>query len=318
MAKCKALNKLSPEIFQLNSKIIFNKPIAPGHYHISLHAPSIARLAGPGQFVHIKVNDDIEPLLRRPFSIHRVTGTKARQHTSTPRPNDCSTRQTEVGLVGQAAASNIEILYKVIGKGTEILSQRKQGESLNIIGPLGNGFNYQPSALSHQPVVFVAGGVGTAPLVFLAEKLSAINPKASADIKPIVLIGAKTKSHILCESEFKKYGCDVKAATDDGSRGFKGNVTELLKKILSATSHQPPAAIYACGPRVMLKEVAKIASMKKISCQISLEEFLACGMGACLGCAVKVKAINYKLSTINRYKLVCKDGPVFDSEEILW
>ncbi len=248
-------------MFQTKAKIIYNAKISNNYFHCCLQAANIAKSATAGQFVNIKVGEGFDPLLRRPFSIHAAKG------------------------------KSIEIIYEVVGKGSELFSQRKQGEYADIIGPLGNGFSVLGSRLS----VLVAGGMGVAPLVFLAKKL--------AKHKPLVLIGAKTKNQILCEREFKNLGCEIKIATDDGSRGFKGRVTDLLKKVLR------PSTIYACGPKPMLKEIAIISKNLKIPAQISLEEHMACGIGACLGCVVDTK---------NGFKRVCKEGPVFLADEIIW
>jgi dihydroorotate dehydrogenase electron transfer subunit len=213
----------------------------------------------------------------------------------------------------------------VLGEGTQILSQRRKGEFLQVIGPLGNGFSYRSQGQEvRRSSVLVAGGMGVAPLIFLAEKLREIqNPKSK--IQNTVLIGAKTKNQILCEKEFKSCGYEVKIATDDGSKGFKGKVTELLRDILAssfklqasskhitkpvACSLQPLVAIYACGPKPMLKEIAMLSRKYNIPSQVSLEEHMACGIGACLGCAVNTK---------QGYKRVCQDGPVFFADEIAW
>ena len=138
--------------------------------------------------------------------------------------------------------------------------------------------------------------MGIAPLVFLAEKL-----KSKAE----VFIGGKTKKQILCEEELKKLGCDVKIATDDGSLGFKGLVTNLLKKRLREKNK--PLMIFSCGPKAMLREIANISKKYKIPAQISLEEHMACGIGACFGCSVETRF---------GYKRVCKEGPVFDARDI--
>jgi dihydroorotate dehydrogenase electron transfer subunit len=210
----------------------------------------------------------------------------------------------------------------VVGKGTEILSQKKAREYLDIIGPLGNGFGYRTSYIVARTSILVVGGIGVVPLLFLAEKLNERNTQylpagrqgaipacRQAGRNTLVLIGAKTKDHILCEKEFKKLGYSVKIATDDGSKGFKGNVTELLRNILRSTKYDMRYTIYACGPRPMLKEIALISQKYNIPAQVSLEEHMACGIGACLGCAV---------NTRDGYKRVCKEGPVFDAEEIIW
>jgi len=273
-------------MLQLKAKLNFNKKVKGNYFHLAIQAPRITKQALPGQFLNIRVNDSCEPLLRRPFSIHRVSG------------------------------SSLEILYEVVGKGTEILSQRKPGDYLDVVGPLGSGFNLIPNTYNQTPIL-VAGGMGVAPLVFLVEKLK--------ESKPFLLIGAKTKSQILCEKEFKQLGCSVKIATDDGSRGFKGKVTELLEKILVAGRRsqvagrkikklvacdlRPETIIYACGPRPMLKEISRISQEYRIPAQISLEEHMACGIGACLGCVVKTR---------QGFQRVCKEGPVFKADEIVW
>lgn len=254
---------------QLKTKIIFNKKIKNNYWLLEFESGIIVKNAHPGQFVNIKVSQGLEPLLRRPISIHSVKGNK------------------------------IKIIYEAVGVGTQILSQRKPDEFLDIIGPLGNGFGHRPSAIGHRPIL-IAGGMGVAPLVFLAEKI-----KSS---KPLVLIGAKTKSQILCAQEFIALGCTVKIATDDGSLGFKGKVTDLFKQLPSTIDHRP-SAIYACGPGPMLKVISEIANKNKINAQLSLEEHMACGIGACLGCVV---------STKTGYKSVCKDGPVFSAKELTW
>jgi len=270
-------------MLQTRVKILYNKKIKGNYFHLVLQAPKITKESLPGQFLHIKVNDAYEPLLRRPFSIHRLTGV------------------------------NVEVLYEVVGRATQILSHRKPGEYLDVIGPLGNGFqlNTKHKTLS----ILVAGGMGVAPLVFLAQRL--------AKQRPMVLIGAKTEKQALREKEFERLGCKVKVATDDGSVGFKGKATELLDNILAsrfrlhasgskkhvACSLQHAAQIYACGPRPMLKEISRISKEYNISAQVSLEEHMACGIGACLGCVVNTK---------DGFKRVCKEGPVFNADEIIW
>ena len=235
-------------MFQIKAKIIYNRVIRSGYLSCLLDAPLIAKKAKPGQFLHIKINTGYRPFLRRPFSIHEATG------------------------------SRLNILYEVLGKGTKALSLKKTGEHLDIIGPLGNGFSYHSPLTDYHLSLLVAGGMGVAPLLFLARKIKSDYPKYAI----WVLIGAKTKRGILCEKEFKKLGCEVKIATDDGSKGFKGKVTALLERQLR-TTHYELRTIYACGPRPMLKETNAICKKYKISGQISLEEHLACGIGACLG-----------------------------------
>lgn len=256
----------------IRAKIISNKKVSHVYYNMSLDAPYIARLAKPGQFTQIKCNDSFEPLLRRPFSIHRVN-------------------------------RNIEILYETVGKGTEILSNKKEGDKIDVLGPLGNGFTL-PRATNGEPrAIIIAGGIGAAPLVYLAEELT------KKKIKTIVLIGAKTKNLILCEKDFKKATPEVYVSTDDGTYGSQGFVSKLFHKILKTTESKFETIVYVCGPYEMLKCIANICQERKFECQVSLEEKMACGIGVCLGCAIKTKSGT---------KLACKDGPVFNAEELIW
>jgi len=258
---------------QVKAKIILNEKAAPERFRMRLEAPSIAKEARPGQFLMLKCQDDPLFMLRRPLAFHRIM------------------------------KDSFDVLYQVVGKGTEILAQRKPGETLDVIGPLGNGFtSHVPRPTSH--VILIAGGIAVAPLLAFAEAL----PKKICS-KSVVIIGACTKSHILCVDEFKKLGLRVEIATEDGTMGEKGLATDALKDFLRSTPHALRSTIFACGPKRMLKEVAKIARTNEIKCEVSLEEKMACGTGVCLGCAVK---------TVKGNRLVCKDGPVFNAEEIVW
>ena len=221
----------------------------------------------PGQFFNIRINNSNKPFLRRPFGAHRIEKGK------------------------------VFILYKVVGEATKVFSRKKKNNIVDVLGPLGNSFNTKKV----KTAFLVAGGHGVAPLYGLAKELK------KKKCKVHVFIGACAKKHIVCESEFKKLGTKVHIATDDGSKGYKGLVTNLLKKTLISLPKE--AKIYACGPKPMLKATAKVAKESKVLAELSLEEYMACGIGTCLGCAVK---------TQNGYKMVCKDGPIFDSRDIVW
>ncbi|MDP3789892.1 MAG: dihydroorotate dehydrogenase electron transfer subunit [Candidatus Omnitrophota bacterium] len=309
---------------QLQCRIVENKKIAADFYKMRIESPHLAKNSKPGQFVEIRCSEKTDPLLRRPLGCHRIL------------------------------RDGIEMLYEVVGKGTELLSHKKMGESLDVIGPLGNGFTLNTKRYPLNTIL-VAGGIGVAPLLALVESLAySIErlPAASQLIrrqagiayskkrKIDVFIGAKTKSHILCDNDFKKLGCEIHISTEDGSMGKKGVITKLLVDFLNASATKiggsayggkrytlPPktdpsqaesAIIYACGPNAMLKEIAYIAKAKRMACQVSLEEHMACGVGACLGCPVKVKSPYTMRGTQYEYKMVCKDGPVFNAEEIAW
>ena len=276
----------------IKAKILSNKKAGHAYYKMTLDAPYIARMAKPGQFVQIKCSDFLEPFLRRPFSIHRVKGEP--RTTSFARVRGRGSRVNE-----------IEILYEVVGKGTEILAGKKVGDFVNILGPLGTGFSL-PRAHAPNPeprAIIISGGIGAAPLVYLAEELKKNN------IKTIVLIGAKTKDVILCEKDFKNITREVYVSTDDGTYGCHGFVSRLFHNILKTSESRFETIVYVCGPHGMLRCIAEICRERGFECQVSLEEKMACGIGVCLGCACKTK---------EGYKTVCTQGPVFQSSYVDW
>ena len=186
--------------------------------------------------------------------------------------------------------TTLTIVYKVVGKGTEQMSTMVAGESLDILTGLGNGYDL---SLSGDRPVLLGGGVGVPPMYNLARKLIAEGKKVS------VILGFNTKSEIFYEEEFKKLGCEVTVTTVDGSYGIKGFVTTALENM-------DYTYFYTCGPEPMLKAVYKAS---KTSGQMSFEERMGCGFGACMGCSCK---------TLTGYKRICKEGPVMKKEEILW
>ena len=193
------------------------------------------------------------------------------------------------------------------------MAQKRPGHTLKALGPLGKPFTQK---LKEKKRVLVAGGVGVPPLVFLAERLRERGTKDERR-RTKVLIGAKTKDSILCEKEFRDLGCEVRVATDDGSRGFKGYVSNLLKKELSTIDYRI-LTIYACGPIPMLKEISRISLEHTIPAQLSLESHMACGIGACMGCVIKTRDVERETKDVFEYKRVCKEGPVFEAGEIIW
>ncbi len=196
---------------------------------------------------------------------------------------------------------NILILYKVVGKQTEKMSSWQKGYETKVLGPLGNSFDLSSdSDISH---VLIAGGVGVAPLIFVRDKLSLM------EITPYFFIGAKNKSElpIIKDPKSKLY-----LSSDDGSAGFAGNVVDHFKSMIN--SIKKPVSVYACGPDEMNREVAKLGVERRMKVQVSLERVMACGLGICQGCAIKTKDI----SGNNYYSLVCKDGPVFKGEEVVF
>lgn len=274
------------------ARIIFNRNISPGYYRMRISCPGLAARSKPGQFIMARVGSSIDPLLRRPFAVHRVC------------------RETDNAPAGNAS-SCIEILYRTVGKGTLLLSQKKRGQDIDLLGPLGNGFSI-PRHL--ETAVLVAGGIGVAPLLSLAHLLGRGNRAVSST----VIIGGASRGDILCGSDFRKTGARVAVSTEDGSRGIKGLATDLLRHVLDSLAPKTDPtrlAVYACGPPAMLQRVSVIARERAISCQVSLESNMACGVGACLGCSVPVRS---RTGSTALYQRVCTEGPVFDSTTIDW
>lgn len=218
-----------------------------------------------GQFLEIRVSDEIVPLLRRPISIYNVEG------------------------------DNIEFIFQVKGQGTDILKDKQEGDLIDILGPLGQGtFNFE----GKKNIAIIGGGIGIFPLHELANK-------AKQNAKINMYLGFRSKEFVVLEEEYKKLSDKFILTTDDGSYGEKGFAINFLAEDIEKEEID---GIYACGPLPMLKAVQKLAVEKNIPCQISLEERMGCGIGVCLGCAVKA---NVKEQTI--YTHVCKEGPVFDA-----
>jgi dihydroorotate dehydrogenase electron transfer subunit len=282
-------------MFREKCEILENKKVAPGHFVLRLGSAAIAKNACPGRFVQITCGESNDPLLPRPFSF--LTSTE----------NDFS------------------VLYQKVGKGTELLSELKKGAKIWVTGPLGNGFTTGTRRMTdkmYNSIVLVGGGVGIPPLYHLAEIVS----KQKTGIRPQnirVLLGARNKSLLLCENEFKKLGVTLEVATDDGSKGKKGFVTDIFEAYLK-TSNPLRTRVYTCGPTPMLKAVSALAVKYRIYCEVSVEVPMACGFGACLGCAIKVKATSGRRKTPSassediRYAIACVEGPVFKGSDILW
>jgi dihydroorotate dehydrogenase electron transfer subunit len=262
-------------MFDQDTEIIFNREIKPGIYLMGLRSSQIALESRPGQFVMVRVNEGIDPLLRRPFSI-----------------------------CGVSDKGDIRILYKIVGHGTEILAGKKAGEKLSVLGPLGQGFSLSDD---NKKAILVAGGMGIAPLLFLAGALKG---------RPMTFMaGFGSSRDVIPFQDITDQPMDISIATDDGSEGYAGLVTGLLDAYLDQNTQEKNAfTIYTCGPLPMLRKVSAIAHSHNISCQVSLESLMACGLGACQGCAVKI----ISQDNMVHYRHVCKDGPVFPSNTIDW
>ncbi len=256
---------------QVRATLTSNIEVMSKIHLVRLEAPGVAGEAKPGQFVMVGCGGDT--VLPRPLSIHRVDG-------------------------GQLA-----LLFSVVGKGTARLSELKKGETVDIFGPLGNGYTINPDSKN---LLLVAGGMGIAPLYFLAEaaagegkKVTIINGAQSCDcLLPV------TPSQRLFNGGVHPADFNVVCATDDGSEGFKGMATQLIPHYLEGIDQ-----VFACGPVAMYRSMARIPELKDIPVQLSLEIVMGCGVGVCYGCTIKTKS---------GLKQVCKDGPVFEMGEVAW
>jgi dihydroorotate dehydrogenase electron transfer subunit len=256
---------------QVKAPIVSTLEIMPQTYLFRLSAPEIAAAARPGQFVMVRCGK--ETILPRPFSIHSVEG------------------------------GEIVLLFSVVGKGTGWLAQLNKGDSLDIFGPLGNGYTIYPKSKN---LLLVAGGMGIAPLRFLADvaagegkKVIIIQGASSADCLLPLTPPQRLFNRGMMPASFQCVN-----ATEDGSEGFKGLATRLIPHYLEGIDQ-----IFACGPVPMYKAMSQMAELKNKPVQISLEIMMGCGMGVCYGCTIKTK---------NSLKQVCKDGPVFEMGEVAW
>ena len=267
-----------------STTILANHEIAPGYFRMKLLAPGIKAQAQPGQFIMIRPQTGLPTMLRRPFGILRCGFL----------PPECD---------GLPEREYLEILYKVVGKGTTFLSDLHAGDRAELLGHLGRGFDLGPKGTEK---ILVGGGIGLVPLYLLAETLMARGDKVR------LLIGGRTRDDILCVTEFERLGVETYVSTDDGSLGEAGFVTNVLDRKLSK---YPQAEVFACGPMPMLGAVAGICAHAGVALQVSLEAHMACGVGACLGCVVKGAGHS---NSNPRYLCTCKAGPVFQSDDLDW
>jgi dihydroorotate dehydrogenase electron transfer subunit len=268
--------------FQEQALILSQQQVARATYRMRLQSPLIAGSGQAGQFVLVRILDSWDPLLRRPFSFHRLF--------------------PQEGV--------IELLYRIVGRGTLLLSQCRAGTQLNLIGPLGNGFRLPMT--DRGPVLLMAGGIGIAPLCeLIVQLLDGGRDPATVHL----LYGARSAEDLLSAAEFQSYGIPVTWSTDDGSAGVHGLVTEQLVKILQVAGPEP-SVLYACGPLAMQYHVARLTLAHHLPAQLSLESLMACGVGACLGCALPT--VHPDDPRADHYVHVCKDGPIFSPEAIQW
>ena len=257
---------------QLKDIVKSNVGLTEDIYKMTVESEFISANAIAGQFVNIKCCEGTQALLRRPISICEVD-----------RENGC-----------------YDLLYQKKGSGTGLLSLKRPGDELDVLGPLGNGFDLD---MKYKRIAVVGGGIGIFPLLFALKESHAVVKKA--------YLGFRTKKLVVLEEEFRQNTSSLEITTDDGSYGTNGFVTDILKRDIAA---EPFDMIYTCGPMPMLKKVVEIAGANDISCQVSMEQRMGCGFGACLVCACKTHASDDQW----QYSHVCKDGPIFNAKDIIF
>ena len=255
--------------------IVSHTDAGPGYRFLVLAAPRLAASLVPGQFVHVRVPGLEASALRRPFSVF------------------------------DADDGEVTIMYKIVGRGTAALATAKDGDTVEVLGPLGHGF---PGTCKGTPLL-VGGGYGVAPLYFLSKRLVA------GGLKPILFVGGRTKDDLLALDRFAALGVDVRTATNDGSAGVKGFVTEPLDDALIELRRQGGSfEFFTCGPDGLLKAVAQRAVGTGSKGWISMDRHMICGVGACFACIQKIKMPNGDVFNAR----CCVNGPVFNAEDIVW
>ena len=260
-------------------KVLYKTMLTKDVVRIVLENNELAQICKPGQFLNIKCGQDNSMVLRRPISINKASRERG----------------------------TITIVFRIVGKGTELLSKDfDRGDLMDVMGPLGNGFEYDKIE-TNKKIAIVAGGMGVMPMLFLSKRLK--------DHEHDIFLGYRDKEDIMLESEYRKYTDNVFISTDDGSAGFAGFITDLFKKHLTFKNYD---YVFACGPKPMflnLKNILDLNGNAKTECQISMEEKMGCGIGACLVCSCKIKT---QTEEGFDYKRVCKDGQVFNMKEVIF
>jgi len=260
-------------LFQVYAKVINQKEIIKNHFILKIFAPEIVQKAIPGQFIMLSAWKQRDPLLRRPFTFNRFFSKEG----------------------------SFEILYKKIGKGTEIMSHLKYGDQVNLLGPLGNGIKFSQGI---KKIAIVCRGIGVAPMLSIVDKAK----EKGIDI--YAYLSATTKGSLLRKEEIKEKAKSLYITTDDTSLGISGKVTDLLEETLRKVKID---AVYTCGSKRLKCHIESLKEQYGFSAWVILEEQMACGIGVCKGCAIRAKKVG---NSSDRYRLVCKDGPVFPVDEV--
>jgi dihydroorotate dehydrogenase electron transfer subunit len=274
-------------------RVLENRSLTGGHFILSVDAPRQAPDVRPGQFAMVRMLGRSDVLLRRPMSIFDVTPMGGARSGS---PEALPPRV-------------IQLLYKIVGRGTRLMADLQPGDKIGMLAPLGHGFfeeEYLPRAHAADEILHVAGGIGIAALLLPARHL------AEAGFKQRLFFGGRTKDDLVAVQEFKPLIRAMLLATENGSAGYKGYVTRPLEDYLSKHTKQK-FLLMVCGPWPMLRATVELAKRFRHACLVSMENRMGCGLGVCLGCCIRVEGSGHEA-----YQRVCTEGPVFWADRIVW
>ncbi|MEX1233072.1 MAG: dihydroorotate dehydrogenase electron transfer subunit [Planctomycetaceae bacterium] len=282
---------MNPRAIHKTAVVVSHEPMALNTFRLRMNCPELAKQILPGQFFMVRMPGLSDPLLGRPFALFNVY------------------RDAE------GAPSDVDFGYVVIGKMTQLLSTCRPGDKLEIWGPLGNGFPLP----DNRPLLLVAGGIGHTPFLAVAREALRLqsygDPVRAVKATPSgvsLCYGVRSSGYLAGLEDFTLPGLDLRIATDDGSRGHKGFVTELLDRTLDEMPAKP--VVYCCGPEPMMHVVSRLTASRETPCWLSLETPMACGFGACFSCVVRVRMEGDDWD----YRRVCVEGPVFPAERLVW
>ena len=296
-------------MYDVTVPVVENRPLTGGHFLLSLYSPRQARATRAGQFAMLRLLGRSDVLLRRPMSIFEVlpgsAGSPHSRVSSTSRSHRHDSSQRRVSRKPEL----IQLLYKIVGRGTRLMAELKPGDKVGLLGPLGHGFfaaEYMEKARAADEVLHVAGGIGIAALLLPAREL------ARAGVRQRLFFGGRTKADLVGVEEFKDLVGATALATEDGSRGHHGYVTRPLAEYLE--HHRDKTfLLIACGPWAMLEASAESARKYGHPCLVSMENRMGCALGVCLGCSIRVAGEGHEA-----YQRVCTEGPVFWADKVVW
>jgi dihydroorotate dehydrogenase electron transfer subunit len=277
-----------PRRYELDAPVVTHARVVGNEFEIVFYAPEVAQAARPGQFLELLFGESYAPLVRRPFSLYRVD------------------RET----------GTFSVLYMARGSFTSGLAQKRVGDVVSLLGPLGRPFTWPPEPRVRH--ILIAGGIGAPPIYFLAREITRERAQRGEETASVLVInGARTHEMLVGMIEFGGLNILLHPITEDGSHGRRGLTTELLSALLDEDEPgAPPTHLYACGSMPMLKAVSAIALARDLPCQVSIETSMPCGIGLCSGCAVPVR--DSAAPDGFAYALACADGPVFEARDLLW